>query len=199
VRALYILQRGTGDAKAVREKDRIFNFLMNNIMAGKFEFKKGNTLASLAEALDVNFDSFFATAQKRPHKDVFKSQSLAAGGGTDVLQTGHFTPQSEIYSKIITVMQTKILPFMRQHYFGRLGPDGEIHGGYNCMKKTVVVSFLARMRIYDEELFNNFTAHLSSLLRQGVPIKAIVCTQDPITNAEVNRFFEMMEALDFHA
>ncbi len=62
MRALYILQRGTGDAKAVREKDRIFNFLMNNIMAGKFEFKKGNTLASLAEALDVNFDSFFATA-----------------------------------------------------------------------------------------------------------------------------------------
>lgn len=62
VRALYILHRSTGDQKAVREKDRIFNFLMNNIQSGKFEFKKGNTLASLAEALDANFDTFFTMA-----------------------------------------------------------------------------------------------------------------------------------------
>jgi hypothetical protein len=30
-------------------------------------------------------------------------------------------------------------------------------------------------------------------------IQQVVCTQDPITNYEVDRFFEVMEALDFHA
>lgn len=199
VRALFILHRGTGDGKAVREKDRIFNYLMNNILAGKFEFKKGNTLASLAEALDANFDSFFPTAQRRPQRQVFQSLPLNVGGGTDVLQTGQFTPQSEVYTKILRVMHTKVLPFMRQHYFGKLGADGSVQGGYNCLKKSVVVSFLARLRIYDEELFSNFAAHLGAHLRQGVAVKALVTSQDPITNTEVNRFFEVMEALEFHA
>lgn len=56
------MQRGTGDYKAIREKDRIINFLLNNILANKFEFKKGNTIASLAESLDANFDNLFPGA-----------------------------------------------------------------------------------------------------------------------------------------
>lgn len=36
------------------------NFLLNNILAGKFEFKKGNTIASFAESLLANYDSIFA-------------------------------------------------------------------------------------------------------------------------------------------
>ena len=60
------MQRGTGDFKAIREKDRIINFLLNNILASKFEFKKGNTIASLGEAFDANFDSIFTGATKKP-------------------------------------------------------------------------------------------------------------------------------------
>jgi hypothetical protein len=60
------MQRGTGDFKAIREKDRIINFLLNNILASKFEFKKGNTIASLAEAFDANFDSIFTGAASKP-------------------------------------------------------------------------------------------------------------------------------------
>jgi hypothetical protein len=30
-------------------------------------------------------------------------------------------------------------------------------------------------------------------------IQQVVCTQDPITNYEVDRFFKVMDALDFHA
>jgi len=134
----------------VREKDRIFNYLMNNIQSGKFEFKKGNTLASLAEALDANFDSFFTMAMRHPHKQVFQSGPLVTGGFTDILQTGHFTSQSDVYSRMFRVMTTKIMPFWREHYFGKMGPDGVIAGGYSCLKKTVVIGFLTRMRIYDE-------------------------------------------------
>ena len=66
IRALLILSKSTGDYRAVREKDRIINFLLNNILAGKFEFKKGNTLAALAESLAANFDTFFAGAIHKP-------------------------------------------------------------------------------------------------------------------------------------
>ena len=76
IKALYIIHRGTGDQRAVKEKDRIFNFLMNNILAGKFEFKKGNTLASLAEALGANFDSFYPNAFKKPQYEVYNTTGI---------------------------------------------------------------------------------------------------------------------------
>ncbi len=66
IRALFILHRGSGDFKAIREKDRIINFLMNNILNGKFEFKKGNTIASLFEALSANFDTIFTGSLEKP-------------------------------------------------------------------------------------------------------------------------------------
>jgi hypothetical protein len=89
---LLILQRGTGDFKAVREKDHIVHYLLNNILASKFEFKKGNTIASLSEALGANFDSFFPNALSKIQYDVFVSSSpLIVGGTTDVMQTGTFT------------------------------------------------------------------------------------------------------------
>ena len=53
IRALFILHK-THDLKFIKEKDKLVTFLVNNILAGKFEFKKGNTLASLAEALSFN-------------------------------------------------------------------------------------------------------------------------------------------------
>jgi hypothetical protein len=37
---------------------------MNNILNGKFGFKKGNTLASLAEAMVVNYDGIFMGLKK---------------------------------------------------------------------------------------------------------------------------------------
>ena len=214
IRALLILQRGTGDFKAIREKDRILNFLMNNILAGKFEFKKGNTLAALAEALSANFDSLFPGATKRTHYEVHNIIIPILGGSTDVMQTGSFSVPSDLYSKVLRVFAAKIIPFLRQHYFGNT--DSLQAGGYHAHKKAVVVGFLYRMRIHDEALFSNFARHLGYVLNQTDNTKQvkgtyqqleqiekavhqIVCTQDPITNNTINRLFEVVECLDFHA
>jgi hypothetical protein len=67
IRAIFILNTAS-DPKIIKEKDRIITNLMNNIMTGRFEFKKGNTLASLAEALLENADGVFQGSQ-RPHYD----------------------------------------------------------------------------------------------------------------------------------
>lgn len=80
VRALLILSKGTGDYKAMREKDRIINFLLNNILSSKFEFKKGNTLAALSEALSANFDNIFPGALKRPYYEIFTQNQPQVGG-----------------------------------------------------------------------------------------------------------------------
>lgn len=37
------------------------------------------------------------------------------------------------------------------------------------------------------------------LLQVEKAVNQVVCTQDPLTNDEVNRFYEVLEALDFHA
>lgn len=219
IRALLILQRGTGDFKAVREKDRIVHYLLNNILASKFEFKKGNTIAALTEALGANFDNLFPGAQGKTQYEVHSIGSqMVIGGTSDVMQTGSFTQPAEIYSKTVRVMGTKIIPFVRAHYFGEMGKEGKsISGGYHAYKKAVIISLLTRLKVYDESLYTNFAQHINLILNQSHAIAkvtykdapeafsmfekslaSIVCTQDPITNHEVDRFYEVVEALDFH-
>jgi hypothetical protein len=71
---------------------------------------------------------------------------------------------------------------------------------------------MARMKIYDEQLFSNFTAHLEFIIENAISKASLasvgskdvkgeslqmiekamseaVCTQDPITNNEIDRFF----------
>jgi hypothetical protein len=63
IRALYILSR-SNEQKLMKERDRILGLICQNILTGKFEFKKGNTLATFAEALLVNTDMLFAGSTK---------------------------------------------------------------------------------------------------------------------------------------
>ena len=58
IRALLILAKNS-DLRMMKEKDKILNFIVSSVIIGKYEFKKGNTLASLAEALYLNFDQIF--------------------------------------------------------------------------------------------------------------------------------------------
>jgi hypothetical protein len=81
---------------------------------------------------------------------------------------------------------------------------------------------LARSKIYDESLFVNFSRHLEYIVENAISkaslatvgssqvsieqqaliekaISEVACTQDPITNNEVDRFYQVIEALDFHA
>jgi hypothetical protein len=81
---------------------------------------------------------------------------------------------------------------------------------------------LARSKIYDETLFVNFSRHLEYIVENAISkgsistvgssnalseqqiliekaISEVVCTQDPITNNEIDRFYQVIEALDFHA
>ena len=63
IRALVLLNRST-DFKGLREKDSIKNYLLNNILQGKFDFKKGNNLAAFAEALSWEVTSTFLNLRK---------------------------------------------------------------------------------------------------------------------------------------
>lgn len=51
--------------------------------------------------------------------------------------------------------------------------SGTSGGGYSMNKKAVVVTFLARMRIYDEVLFQNFFKILGSIMSSASKVVQI--------------------------
>lgn len=77
------------------------------------------------------------------------------------MQVGAFSPPGEIYSKVLRVFATKLNPFFREHYFGN---KDNFYGGFNANKKAVVISFLTKARIFDQDLYSNFTRHFSLIL-----------------------------------
>jgi hypothetical protein len=60
------------------------------------------------------------------------------------------------------------MPFMRDHYFGVLAENGTVSGGFSPNRKAVILSLLTRLKIYDEQLFNNFTVQLGTILKQAM-------------------------------
>ena len=52
----YYITLANKQANSMRERDNIGQMILNNVQAGKFEFKKGNTLAMFAEAFSASFD-----------------------------------------------------------------------------------------------------------------------------------------------
>ena len=83
------------------------------------------------------------------------------------MQIGIFSQTTDVYQKILRVFALKLIPFMKQHYFGGTGEGANISGGYTPSKKAVVVTFFTKMRIYDESLYSNFAKHLGVVLSQA--------------------------------
>lgn len=92
------------------------------------------------------------------------------------MQIGCLSSSSELYSKVLRVFATKLIPFLRSHYFGHLNPQTKvIQGGYHAHKKAVIIGFLARSKIYDESLFVNFSRHLEYIIENAIS-KASIAT-----------------------
>lgn len=125
-------------------------YMLNNILTGKFEFKKGNTLASFAEALLMNMDTMF-TASDRPYYDTHTGSKFLYPY-SEVFPVGSVNFASDNYAKIFKVMM-KLIPFYR-HYFEMYLPQ----------KKLVVLTLMHKLKMFDETLFNNFAKNLESIV-----------------------------------
>jgi hypothetical protein len=146
---LFILHK-TQDGRVVKEKDRILNYILNNVLSERFEFKKGNTLASLAEALTINFEGFFVGSVKPQYESIIGNKIYYPS--TEIFQSGTFTYASELYIKIVRVL-SKLVHFYR-YYFDYYLPQ----------KKVVVISLFSQLRLYDEKLFTNFIKQFDQLI-----------------------------------
>ena len=62
IRSIYILS-SSPKMVDIRIKDRALRFLIQNIMNGKFEFKKGNTLVAFAQMMNHNHSIWFANSK----------------------------------------------------------------------------------------------------------------------------------------
>lgn len=95
---------------------------------GKFEFKKGNTLASLAEALLINFDSIYGNTEQSLSETLIGED--VPFPITDIFSLGSAQYSNKNYEQLVEVL-IKLLPYYR-YYFDHYLPS----------KKLVVLSLL---------------------------------------------------------
>lgn len=126
------------------------NYMLNNLLMGKFEFKKGNTLAFLAEALHVNFDSIFMNLP-RPYYELHTGNNYYFPNN-ELTNYGSNIYAIDWYYKFVKSI-SKLTPFY-QYYFDHYSPQ----------KKVVVMSMMTYLRVYDEKLYSNFTKTLDQLI-----------------------------------
>ena len=128
------MAKGT-DFYTVKEKDKLLFQLLNQIIIGRFDFKKGNTLASLAEAISANNATIFVKMDQMQFLP-FDSESWIFPTN-EVKQLGTVLHIQDLYLKLVLSLM-KIIPFY-QIYFPK----------YNASKKLVVLNLFKELRLYD--------------------------------------------------
>ena len=142
-RTYFILSK-TNDYRMIKERDRLFSMISLNIMNGKFDFRKGNNLVSLVEAMLVNFENLFFSS-KEPLYDMISGNKFFTPP-TEIVFGGTYMHANEIYMRYIKIME-KMLPFF-QYFFEKQH--------YSLNKKLLVLTLMKQIKMYDEQLFTNF-------------------------------------------
>jgi hypothetical protein len=84
------------------------------------------------------------------------------------------------------------MPFLRQYYFGKV-QAGAISGGYSVSKKTVIIGYLARMRIFDEGLYENFATHLGIILSQASIVSSLGSSMTGMKQADSSEATQLLQ------
>lgn len=116
---------------------------MNNIITGKFEFKKGNTLASFAEAM-LNFlemNTKDTHALVAPFDFITGKQQMQFGNEQRNFQGSNLDNQ---YVQLVLSVD-KLVPFYRFYFTF-----------YKINKRVLVLDLLQKVRVYDCTLFQLF-------------------------------------------
>jgi hypothetical protein len=135
---------------SIRLKDQITKQIQTSLRKGRFEVKKGNTLATLAMVMNTNHRSIYGHSKNV----LYDSQSFETNtGGPDSFMNTTCTYREPL---VIYVVQAQIvhtlIPFYT--YFFEY---------YRDTQKLHVLRFLANHQIYDEGLFKNFIDNLESV------------------------------------
>lgn len=177
-------------AKACQLKDKILNMILSNINQGKFEIKRGNTLASFAQAININYSLYFGNSEDIVF-DCYRNEKLqSTGNELFSFNSGAFL--FVMYHRLLKA-SNNFIPYL-QEYFPKYKPS----------QKLVVLRMLQRLNIHDDVLYTNFVNDISSLLAKYSDedlvsrLQQICLTQHPITNNIIDRTFEMLDVIDFH-
>ncbi len=131
-------------------KDKILNSLLSNINQGKFEIKRGNTLAAFAQAININFNLYFGNFEDIVF-ECYRNDKLQTTS-SDLLSANSGAFLFIMYHRLLKAANN-FIPFL-QEYFPKYKPS----------QKLVVLRMLQRLNINDDMLFTNFVNDVSSLL-----------------------------------
>ena len=121
IRALVVLSMSS-DVKHLKTKDRVTNLLLTNVLNGKFEIKKGNTLAAFAQAVNMNHTLWFGAAE-----DIFLESYTAnrmKTWQTDLMQSGTAMHLPYMYYRLVKIANM-FKPFLK-HYFTQYKPSQKL-------------------------------------------------------------------------
>ena len=187
IRSIFILSSSNKVAD-IRLKDRCNRFLLSNLQAGKFEFKKGNTLVAFAQMANNLFDNQYLNS-KDIRLDIYNS-TLVHGRASHHIPTPT-TGMLHIEYEMSARIAKQFVPFYK-YYFDY----------YKLSQKLVAMRFLSNYKVYDKTLAMSFvtslnTFNLHNYCKAAKKEDPFWVAQHPITNEKINRFYEMLDVLDF--
>lgn len=127
-------------------KDQLTKQILNGITWGRFEFKKGNTLATLAMVMNATHKSYYGGSKDILY-DAQKGDKLFQSGGIlSVLDVGTLSDFLHIYPSWVSAVNI-LIPFYA-YFFDYYRPSQKLH----------VLRFLSNFKVYDQDLFVNFVS-----------------------------------------
>ena len=162
--------------------------LLSNINQGKFEMKRGNTIASFAQAVNMNFNLYFNNSEDIVF-DNYRNEKMHS---YDLHTSQQGTILSVLHHRLLK-SGNNFVPYLQEYFLK-----------YKSSQKLVILRMLQLISIHDDSLYSNFTNEVIQILSKYSgeeltnKMKQICITQHPLTNESIDRTFEMLEVLDFH-
>ena len=127
----------------IRERETIGAMILGNVLSGKFEFKRGNTLAMFAEAMTKAVDLTLknTTIIQIPEDIMMGTQQLHK---QHPLRGNQISGVDNFYAQLVQSCD-KLVPFYK-YYFQY----------YKANKRLVVLDLLSTIQVYDSALFQVF-------------------------------------------
>jgi len=182
------------------------DLIIGNVLSGKFDIQRGNSLAMFAESFLISMDLNMKDSTKISEPLAIARQQMHISNPMHAKQAPEI---ALLYAKLVSCVD-RMLPFYR--YFFTY---------YQLNKKLVVLEFLAKNRVYDAVLFHQLVSQLKRVMESRAPGKAEAASwssqyggeertlhqrllrytqrSHPIDNSLIDCFLKLFEVLEFNA
>ena len=130
-------------------KDQLLRQIINGIRTGRFEFKKGNTLATLAMVMNATHNSIFGSSKDILFDAMSTTRMYVQNTSAATLQAGTTMDLQYLYTSIVPAVHV-LIPYYT--YFFDF---------YRISQQLHVLFFFTNFSVYDQGLFQSFVSRIN--------------------------------------